>query len=103
MVHLLMENQSGLIIDAMLTPASGTAEREAAFSMLGRQAGRHRATLGTDKGSQRPGHEGAGRLTRDQVRAIAERKLPDLNTTDVEAAMKAVAGSARSMGITVKP
>jgi hypothetical protein len=39
MGHLLMENQSGLIIDAMLTPASGTAEREAALSMLGRQAG----------------------------------------------------------------
>jgi large subunit ribosomal protein L11 len=60
-----------------------------------------RQALGTDKGSQRPGHEGAGRLTPAQVRAIAERKLPDLNTTDVEAAMKAVAGSARSMGITV--
>jgi transposase len=50
MGHLLMENQSGLIIDAMLTPVSGTAEREAALSMLGRQAGRHRATLGADKG-----------------------------------------------------
>lgn len=60
-----------------------------------------RQALGADKGSQRPGHENAGRLTRDQVRAIAERKLPDLNTTDVDAAMKAVAGSARSMGVTV--
>jgi hypothetical protein len=50
MGHLLMENQSGLIVDAMLTPASGTTEREAALAMLGRQAGRHRATLGADKG-----------------------------------------------------
>jgi IS5 family transposase len=50
MGHLLMENRSGLIVDAMLTPASGTAEREAALDMLGRQTGRHRATLGTDKG-----------------------------------------------------
>ena len=50
MGHLLMENQSGLIVDAMLTTASGTAERDAALSMLGRQAGRHRATLGADKG-----------------------------------------------------
>jgi transposase len=50
MGHLLMENRSGLIIDAMLTPASGTAEREAALDMLGRQTGRHRATLGADKG-----------------------------------------------------
>ena len=50
MGHLLMENQSGLIVDAMLTPATGTAEREAALSMLARQPGRHRATLGADKG-----------------------------------------------------
>jgi transposase len=50
MGHLLMENQSGLIVDALLTPATGTAEREAAEAMLGRQAGRHRATLGADKG-----------------------------------------------------
>jgi transposase len=49
MGHLLMENRSGLIIDALLTPASGTAEREAAEAMLGRQPGRHRATLGADK------------------------------------------------------
>ena len=49
MGHLLMENQSGLIVDAMLTPASGTTEREAALAMLGRQAGRHRATLGADR------------------------------------------------------
>jgi transposase len=49
MGHLLMENRSGLIVDALLTPATGTAEREAAEAMLGRQAGRHRATLGADK------------------------------------------------------
>ena len=50
MGHLLMENRHGLIVDAVLTPASGTAEREAALTMLGRQAGRQRATLGADKG-----------------------------------------------------
>jgi transposase len=50
MGHLLMENRSGLIVDAMLTPASGTAERDAAETMLGRQTGRHRASLGADKG-----------------------------------------------------
>ena len=60
-----------------------------------------RQAMGVAKGSQRPGHESGGRITRDQVRAIAERKLPDLNTADVDAAMRAVAGSARSMGITV--
>jgi transposase len=50
MGHLLMENRHGLIVDALLTPATGTAERAAAETMLGRQAGRHRATLGADKG-----------------------------------------------------
>jgi transposase len=49
MGHLLMENRSGLIVDAMLTPATGTAERAAAKTMMSRQAGRHRATLGADK------------------------------------------------------
>jgi large subunit ribosomal protein L11 len=53
------------------------------------------------KGSARPGHDGAGRLTRDQLRAVAERKLPDLNTDDLDAAMRVVAGTARSMGVSV--
>ena len=50
MGHLLMENRNGLIVDAMLTPATGTAERDAAEAMLAHQPGRHRATLGADKG-----------------------------------------------------
>ncbi|SFW59248.1 50S ribosomal protein L11 [Amycolatopsis australiensis] len=54
-----------------------------------------------DKGSARPGHEVAGKLTREQLREIAERKLPDLNTSDVEAAMRTIAGTARSMGVEI--
>jgi transposase len=50
MGHLLMENQSGLLVDAMLTTATGTAERAAAEAMLAGQTGRHRATLGADQG-----------------------------------------------------
>jgi large subunit ribosomal protein L11 len=53
------------------------------------------------KGSPTPGHNGAGRLTRAQLRAVAERKLPDLNTTDLDAAMRIVAGTARSMGVSI--
>jgi transposase len=49
MGHLLMENRNGLIVDALLTEATGTAEREAAAAMLSRQPGRHRATVGADK------------------------------------------------------
>jgi large subunit ribosomal protein L11 len=55
------------------------------------------------KGSSRPGHEVAGKLTEAQLREIAERKLPDLNTADVEAAMRTIAGTARSMGVVVVP
>ena len=53
-------------------------------------------------GSQHPGRESAGVLTQDQVREIAEKKMPDLNANDVEGAMRIVEGSARSMGIEVK-
>ncbi len=49
MGHLLMENRQGLIVDAVLTHATGTAEREAALTMLERLQGRHRITLGADK------------------------------------------------------
>ncbi|MFD1151332.1 uL11 family ribosomal protein [Saccharothrix hoggarensis] len=54
------------------------------------------------KGSAQPGHASAGTLGEAQLRAIAERKLPDLNTTDVAAAMRIVAGTARSMGVRVE-
>ncbi|WP_454883251.1 IS5 family transposase [Sphingomonas oryzagri] len=49
MGHVLMENRNGLVVDAMLTHATGTAEREAALAMLERMDGRHRITLGADK------------------------------------------------------
>ncbi|WP_414941924.1 uL11 family ribosomal protein [Amycolatopsis sp. cmx-11-51] len=54
------------------------------------------------KGSGRPGHEVAGKLTQDQLRGIAERKLPDLNTGDLGAAMRTIAGTARSMGVAIE-
>jgi large subunit ribosomal protein L11 len=55
-----------------------------------------------DKGSSEPNKEKVGKVTRAQVREIAEIKMPDLNANDVEAAMKIVEGTARSMGITVE-
>ena len=60
-----------------------------------------REALGIDKGSGEPNRNKVGKVTRDQVRAIAETKMPDLNANDVEAAMKIIAGTARSMGVTV--
>jgi len=56
---------------------------------------------GIPKGSETPGKGSAGRVTRDQVRSIAEQKLNDLNAGDVDAAMRMVEGSARSMGLEV--
>ena len=56
---------------------------------------------GVTKGSTTPGKGSGGRVTRDQVRSIAEQKLKDLNANDVDAAMRMVEGSARSMGLEV--
>lgn len=54
------------------------------------------------QGSSAPKTQIVGTLTMDQVKAIAETKLPDLNTKNVESAMKTVKGTARSMGVTVQ-
>ena len=58
--------------------------------------------MNIQSGSKEPGRESAGTLSRDQVRDIAEKKMPDLNAGDIEAAMRIVEGSARSMGIQVE-
>lgn len=58
--------------------------------------------LGKEKGSGKPNTMKIGTLTKAQAREIAQKKLVDLNANDVEAAMKIVVGSARSMGVEVK-
>jgi large subunit ribosomal protein L11 len=55
-----------------------------------------------EKGAANPLTQKAGKVTRADIRAIAERKMPDLNTENLEAAEKVVMGTARSMGITVE-
>ena len=60
-----------------------------------------RQAAGLDKASQNPGRETAGSITDAQVSEIAQTKLPDLNTDDLEQAKLQVAGTARSMGIDV--
>ena len=55
-----------------------------------------------EKGSGEPNRNKVGKVTKAQVREIAQLKLPDLNANDIEAAMKMVAGTARSMGIEVE-
>ncbi len=56
---------------------------------------------GLSKGSENPLVNKVGKLTKDQVREIATQKLPDLNANDIEAAMKIVEGTARSMGVDI--
>jgi len=58
--------------------------------------------LAPGKGSAEPNRKKVGSVTWDQVRVIAENKMPDLNCFTIESAMKMVAGTARSMGITVE-
>jgi len=59
--------------------------------------------LGKESGSGKNVQEKVGQLTKEQVRQIAEKKMPDLNAASIEAAMRIVEGTARSMGVTVKP
>lgn len=61
-----------------------------------------RQALGLDKGSPTPNTEKKGTVTRAQLEEIAQKKMPDLNTDDLEAAVRIIAGSARSMGVEVE-
>jgi large subunit ribosomal protein L11 len=58
-------------------------------------------TLGLKSGSSIPNRDKVGKLTLEQLRSIAETKMPDLNTDDIEMAMRIVEGSARSMGVEI--
>lgn len=57
---------------------------------------------GITKGSGKPLQEKVGKITKKQVREIAEKKMPDLNANDIEAAMRMVEGTARQMGVTIE-
>ncbi|MCG8368478.1 MAG: 50S ribosomal protein L11 [Pseudanabaenales cyanobacterium] len=56
---------------------------------------------GIEKGSGEPNRQKVGTISQDQLREIAQTKMPDLNANDIEAAMKIVAGTARNMGVTI--
>ncbi len=57
--------------------------------------------IGLDKGSAKPNKTKVGKITKEQIRKIAETKLPDLNADSIESAMSMIAGAARSMGVEV--
>jgi len=93
------QGQAGLIIPVIITVY---ADRSFTFitktppaSVLLKRA------AGIEKGAKTPGKEQVGRVTRAQVEEIARMKMPDLSAANLEAAMKTVAGTARSLGLEV--
>ena len=94
------QSQAGTIVPAEITIYGDNSftfiTKTPPAAVLLRQAAR------VEKGSAEPHTEKVASVTREQLRRIAETKLPDLNTNDVESAMKIVAGTARSMGIEVE-
>jgi large subunit ribosomal protein L11 len=93
------QQQTGTIV-----PAEITVYEDRSFTFITKTppaAVLLRQKAGAEKGSGEPNRDKVGSVTRDEIREIAEIKMPDLNANDVEAAMKIVEGTARSMGITV--
>ena len=93
------ESQKGNVIPVEITVYD---DRSFTFELKTPPASRKiLKAAGLDKGSGEPHKVKAGSITKDQVRQIAETKMPDLNANDVDAAMKIIEGTARQMGITV--
>jgi large subunit ribosomal protein L11 len=61
-----------------------------------------RKAAGVEKGSSEPNKQTVGSITRNQLKEIAQTKMPDLNANDIDAAMNIVEGTARNMGVTIK-
>ncbi len=93
------KNDTGLIIPVVITVY---ADRSFTFiTKTPPAAVLIKKACGIDKASGTPNKTKVAQITKEQVRQIAEQKMPDLNAASVEAAMSMVAGTARSMGITV--
>ena len=93
-------NQAGLIIPVVIT-----VYQDRSFSFILKTppaAVLIKKELGLESGSGVPNRTKVGKLTKEQVRKIAELKMPDLNAAAVEAAVSMIAGTARSMGVTVE-
>ena len=92
-------NQAGLIIPVVIS-----VYKDKSFDFITKVppvAVLIKKTLGIQKGSGKPNKDKVAKITKEQVRAIAEQKMPDLNASTIETAMSMVAGTARSMGVVV--
>lgn len=93
-------NQAGLIIPVVIT-----VYQDRSFSFILKTppaAVLIKKELGLESGSGVPNRTKVGKLTKEQVRKIAELKMPDLNAATIEAAMSMIEGTARSMGVTIE-
>ena len=93
-------NQPGMIIPTVIT-----VYQDKSFTFITKVppvAVLIKKTLKIEKGSGKPNREKVASLTMDQVKAIAEQKMEDLNAASLETAMSMVMGTARSMGVTIK-
>jgi large subunit ribosomal protein L11 len=88
-----------------ITPVEITVYEDRSFTFITKTppaAVLIKEALGLEKGSAEPNRNKVGRLSRSQVRSIAETKLVDLNARDLDQAMLVIAGTARSMGVEVE-
>jgi large subunit ribosomal protein L11 len=93
-------NQKGLIIPAVIT-----VYEDRTFSFVTKKppvAESIKKELGLKKGGQKAGRETVGKLSKNQIEKIARDKMDDLNAKDLDAAVKIVAGTAKSMGVEVE-
>jgi large subunit ribosomal protein L11 len=93
------QSQAGMTI-----PVEVTIYQDRSFTFITKTppaAALLKKELGLEKGSAAPNRDKVSQVTRAQLRKIAEMKMPDLNASDVESAMRIIAGTARSMGVEV--
>jgi len=98
-------NEKTKDLKGQIIPAVITAYEDRTFSFITKLppvAELIKKALKLEKGAAKAGRESAGKISQSQVHEIAEKKLGDLNTENVEAAEKVVAGTAKSMGIQVE-
>ncbi|MCD6567489.1 MAG: 50S ribosomal protein L11 [Dehalococcoidia bacterium] len=91
--------------DGFIIPAEITIYADRTFSFVVKKppvSDLLRRAVGIEKGSGNPKMQKAGKISKDKVREIAGSKMPDLNTTDIEMAVKIIEGSARSMGVEIE-
>jgi large subunit ribosomal protein L11 len=97
--------QTSKLEEGMPVPVVITVYQDRSFTFISKTPPASyfiKKAAGLASGGKKPGLEKAGTITADQVREIAQTKMVDLNANDIDAAMKIIAGSARSMGIAVE-